>query len=126
MAPSAFSASTAAGYVGFLSTLITRGIALPDASIALRRKRLAAAVSRLAVSRKSMPCGINCSIQILVLAFCLYIGLVDPIALVGRLQMRLAAFVQLGCIRLYPAPNTAAIHLHTTFGHRFGDVLVRQ
>ena len=38
MAPSAFSASTAAGYAGFLSTFITRGIALPDASIALAQK----------------------------------------------------------------------------------------
>jgi hypothetical protein len=47
MVPSAFSASTAAGYAGFLSTLITRGIGFPDASIALRRKRLTAAVSRL-------------------------------------------------------------------------------
>jgi hypothetical protein len=44
--PSAFSASKAAGYDGFLSTFITRGIALPDASIALRKKRLAAATSR--------------------------------------------------------------------------------
>ena len=54
MAPSAFSASTAAGYAGFLSTFITRGIALPDASVAWRRKRLAAEVSRLAVSRESI------------------------------------------------------------------------
>jgi hypothetical protein len=35
--PSAFNASTAAGYAGFLSTFITPGIALSDASIALRR-----------------------------------------------------------------------------------------
>jgi hypothetical protein len=61
MVPSAFSASTAAGYAGFLSTFITRGIGLPDASIALRRKRLAAAVSRLAVSRKSIVCPVESS-----------------------------------------------------------------
>jgi hypothetical protein len=53
-APPAFSASTVAGYAGFLSTFITRGIALPDASMTLRRKRLAAAASRLTVSRKSI------------------------------------------------------------------------
>src|SRR5882724_886942 len=40
---------------------ITRGIGLPDASIALRRKRLAAAVSRLAVSRKSIVCPVESS-----------------------------------------------------------------
>src|SRR6267378_3475768 len=106
MAPSAISASTAAGYAGFLSTFITRGIGLPDASIALRRRRLAAAVSRLAVSRKSirLPSEIQRSIQILVLAFYLYLGLVDPIALVRRLRMRSAAFVQLGCRCLHSAP----------------------
>src|ERR1700716_3315937 len=59
MVPSAFSASIAAGYAGFLSTLITRGIGLPDASMALRRKRLAAAASRLAVSRKSIVCPVE-------------------------------------------------------------------
>src|SRR5207253_231953 len=38
--------------------------------------------------------------------------------------MRSAAFVQLGCICLHPAPNTARIHLDATFGHQLGDVLV--
>src|SRR5882724_8245367 len=129
MVPSAFSASTAAGYAGFLSMFITRGIGLPDASIALRRKRLAAAVSRLAVNRKSIVCpgessGIQRPVQILVLYFYVDIGLVDPIAVIGRLQMRSAAFVQLGCIYLHPAPNAARIHLDATFGHQLGDVLV--
>jgi hypothetical protein len=59
MAPSAFNASTAAGYDGFLSTFITRGMALPDASIALHRKRLAAAISRLAVRRNSIVCPVE-------------------------------------------------------------------
>src|SRR5260370_24012467 len=62
--------------------------------------------------------------QVLVLACTLYIGLVDPIALVRRLEMRSAAFVQLRCIGLHTAPHTAGIHLDTTFGHQFGDVLV--
>jgi hypothetical protein len=35
-----------------LSTFITRGIALPDASMALRRKRLAAAASRMPKNAK--------------------------------------------------------------------------
>jgi hypothetical protein len=38
--------------------------------------------------------------------------------------MRSAAFVQLGCIGLHPAPNAAGIHPDTTFGQQFGDVLV--
>jgi hypothetical protein len=45
-----------------------------------------------------LPGRIQCSLQILVLAFDVDIGLVDPIALVGRLEMRAAAFVQFGCI----------------------------
>jgi hypothetical protein len=38
--------------------------------------------------------------------------------------MRSAAFVQLVCIGLHPAPNATGIHLDTTFGQQFGDVLV--
>src|SRR5712664_3787361 len=38
--------------------------------------------------------------------------------------MRSAAFVQLRCIGLHPAPNPAGIHLDTTFGHQFADVFV--
>jgi hypothetical protein len=61
---------------------------------------LAAPVSRLAVRRKSIVCPVESkrSIQILVLAPYLYIGLVDPIALVRRLQILSKAFVQFGTI----------------------------
>src|ERR1051326_3276091 len=80
-APSAFNASRAAGYAGFLSTFITRGMALPDASIALRRRRLAAAISRLAVSRKSIVCPVESKARYRYLSFTLYldIRLVDAI-----------------------------------------------
>ena len=71
-----------------------------------------------------LPGGIQRSIHILILAFYVDIGLVDPIALVRRLQMRSAAFVQLRCIGLHPAPNAAGIHLDTTFGQQLGDVLL--
>jgi hypothetical protein len=40
--------------------------------------------------------------------------------------MRTAAFVEFGCIGLYPAPDTAGIHLHTPFGDQFRDVHVRE
>ena len=53
-APSSFSASTAGGKAGCLSTLITRGTGLPGELRAFRKNRLAAAASRLAVSRKSI------------------------------------------------------------------------
>ena len=46
--------TTAAGYDEFLSTLMTRGTGLPGDLRALRKKCLAAAASRLAVSRKSI------------------------------------------------------------------------
>jgi hypothetical protein len=106
MVPSDFSASTAAGYAG-LSTFITCGIALSGASTAPRRKRLAAAVSRLAVSRKSIVCPVESIARYRYLSWPFtFIGLVDPITLVGRLQMRSAAFVQLGCIRLHPTART--------------------
>jgi hypothetical protein len=124
--PSALSASSAAGYAGFLSTFITRGIGLPDASIAMRRKRSAAAVSRLAVSRNSIvwPVESNARYRYLSSAFYLYTGLVDPMTLIGRLQVRSAAFVQLRPICLHPTPNAAGLHLDTAFGHQFADVLI--
>ena len=34
-----------------------------------------------------------------------------------RLQKRHTAFVQLGCIRLNPAPKATGVHLDTSFGH---------
>jgi hypothetical protein len=54
----------------------------------------------------------------------IYICFVDPIALIGRLKMRSAAFVQLWRICLHPAPNATGVQLDTTFGHQFADVLV--
>ena len=67
----------AAGQAGFLSTFITRGIGLHDASIALTGR-------------------VQCSIQILVLALNLNAGLVDAIAFAGRLQKGMAAFIEFG------------------------------
>src|SRR3984957_7764747 len=54
----------------------------------------------------------------------LYISLIDPIALIGRLQVWSAALVQLRCICLHPTPNAAGVHLNTPFGHHFADVLI--
>ena len=57
--PSTLSSSTAAGYARFLSTLMTRGRGLAGSSDVLRKNRLAAAASRLAVRRKSMVCPVE-------------------------------------------------------------------
>jgi hypothetical protein len=73
-----------------------------------------------------LPGGIQRSIQIFILTFDLDVGLIDPIALIDRLQIRTAAFVQLGCIRLHPTPNATGVYLYATFGHQLGDVLVGQ
>jgi len=129
MAPSVFSASTAAGYAGFLSTFITRGMALPDASIALRRKRLAAAISRLAVSKSRSFARWNPALDTDISPhLSLYVRLVDQIAPIERLQIRTAGFVQLGRIYLHPTPKcnwrlpqrharpSAPRRIHTTVG----------
>jgi hypothetical protein len=113
------------GEAGFLSTFITRGIGLPDASIALRRKRLAAAVSGLAASREyRLPCGILCSIQILVLAFYVDVGLVNAIALIRRLEGAVGNVCSARVHDRHPAPNATGIHLDTAFGHQLGELLV--
>ncbi len=72
-----------------------------------------------------MVCPVESSARYrLVLALYLYIGLVDPIALIRRFQMRPAALVQLRRIGLHPPPNAAGVHLDTAFGHQLADVLV--
>ena len=52
--PLALSSVTAQGYAGFLSTVMVRGFAMCGCPSTLRKKRLAAAASRLAESRKSI------------------------------------------------------------------------
>src|SRR5215471_9722717 len=91
--PSAFSVSTAGGKAGFLSTLMTRGAELPGELRALRKKRLAAAASLLAVSRNSIGLTgrVHRTVEIFVLTFNLYIGLVGAVALVGGFQIWAAA-----------------------------------
>ena len=70
--------------------------------------------------------GVDCSIQILVLAFDLYIGLVDPIAFVRGLQMWPTSLIQFWRIGLDPGPDAAGIHIDSAFGQNLGDVFVGQ
>src|SRR4051812_30724995 len=101
-APSAFSASIAAGYARFLSTLTTRGVGFSCAANTLRKNSLAASVSRFALSRKSIvwPVESTARYRYRSLAFDLYVGLVDTVTLARRLQMPAAALVYFGRIRL--------------------------
>ena len=125
MTPSAFSAFTAAGCAGFLSTFIIRGIGLPDASIAFIRKRLAAAASRLAVSRKSIVWPVESSARYRYLSWPFtFIRLGKTVTFVAWLQKRSAALVQFRSIGLHPTPNTTGIHLNAAFPYQFADVLV--
>jgi hypothetical protein len=67
---------------------------------------------------------VHCAIQIFVFAFNLYIGLVRAVTFVRRLQMWAAAFIQLRCVGLHPAPDATRIHLHAAFRQKFSDVFV--
>jgi hypothetical protein len=122
-----FQRATAAGYAGFLSTFMTRGTGLPRAARALRRNRLAAAASRLAVSRKSIVWPSESTARYRYLSSPLiYICLVDPIALVRGFQVRPAPLIQFRRIGLDPAPDAAGIHLDATLRQYLGDVFVGQ
>jgi hypothetical protein len=68
------------------------------------------------------PQGVDYTIQILVFAFDLYIGLIDSIAIVRGLEMRSAPPIQLRPIGLRPAPNATGIHLDATLSQSLGDV----
>jgi len=74
---------------------------------------------RVALRRKqkvnSLPGRIHGSIQILVMPLNLYIGLVDTVALVRALEIRLATLVQLRRVRLDPAPYATGIHRKSPF-----------
>jgi len=82
-----------------------------------RRKRLAAAVSRLAVSRKSIVCpvGIQRSIQIVVLTFYVDIGLVDGVGSVCSAPVRYACTQRQMQLASTSTPRSAT---------QLGDVLV--
>src|SRR5215471_18899233 len=107
---------------------MTRGMALPDASMALTMKRFAAAASRFAVSRNSIvwPVESTARYRYLALALDPYIGLVDPVGLVGGPKMRPAALIEFRCIRLDPPPNAAGIHRKTALCQHLSHMLVRQ
>src|SRR5579863_4935239 len=99
---------------------------LLDASIALRRKRLAA-VWCLAVSRTSIVCPVESGTRYKSLSSAFtFIGLIDAIALGGRAQIRSMAFMQFRRIGLHPTPNTAGIQLDTLSGQQLADVLIGQ
>jgi hypothetical protein len=96
--------------------------------MAFTRKHLVAAASRLAVNRNPMVWPVESSARYryrsspLILNVCL----IDPVRFVRGAQMRPAAFVQFGRIRLHPAPDAARIDRKAPFGQHFGHVLICQ
>lgn len=92
---------------------MTRGMGLNGKLNTFSKKRLVAAVSRLAVNGKSMVCPVESTarVQILVLPFNSYIGLVDTVAPIGAREMQLATLAQFRRVDLHPTPNTTGIHL---------------
>src|SRR3954470_5883632 len=97
-----FMSATALGLAAFLSTVRVRGLTVFGRASALRKKRLAAAASRLALSRKSMVWP-RLSVQVHPLAFDLQIGLVAPPRAGGRAQMGPHPLLQLRRVGLDPA-----------------------
>ena len=73
-----------------------------------------------------MASRVHGTVKISVLAFDLYIGFVDAVALLGRFQMRTAAPVQFGCIRLHPTPDAAGVDEQTAFCQNLGQMHVRE
>ncbi len=67
---------------------------------------------------------IHGAIQILVLAFHLYIRLVGAVAFVGRLQMGAAALIQFRSIDLHPPPDATGVHFHAALRQQLGNVFV--
>ena len=65
-------------------------------------------------------------IQELVLAFNLYLCLVDAVALVCRLQMLTTSLVQFWSICLDPTPDATGIYCYAPFRYDLGDMLVSQ
>src|SRR5215469_1752500 len=106
---------------------MTRGIALPDDSMALTRN-VWPPRHRVSLSAETRSFGrwIDRTIKVSVLALDPYIGLVYPVGLVGGPKMRPAALMEFRCIRLNPPPNAAGIHRKAALGQHLSHMLVRQ
>ena len=105
---------------------MTRGIGLEEERNTFRKKRFAAAASRLAVSQEidSLPGGVHRPIQILLLTLNLYICLVDTVAFVGLFKMGPTALVQFRGVCLHPSPDAARVCLESALRQQFGYMLV--
>ena len=90
---------------------MVRGLTVFGRARALRKKRLAAAASRRALSRKSMVWP-RLSVQVHPAAFDLQIGLVDPPRAGGRTQMGPQPLLHFRRVGLDPAVDGRVVNRH--------------
>jgi hypothetical protein len=90
----------------------------------LRKNRLAAAASRLALSRRSIVCPVESTARYKYRSCPLFrdIGLIDAIAFINPFQVRPMAPIQFRPVDLDPAPGAAGVDQQTTFECHLGDM----
>src|SRR5450759_4273936 len=107
---------------------MTRGWGCDGSLRALRNRRLAAAASRNADSRKSIcgTGGIDGPIEVTPTALHSNIRLIDTPGFVGRLEMTAQPLFQFGTVTLNPTPDRRVIRLQTAFGEQLFDIAERE
>src|SRR5450830_611433 len=107
---------------------MTRGWGCDGSLRALRNRRLAAAASRNADSRKSIcgTGGIDGPIEVTPTALHSNIRLIDTPGFVGRLEMTAQPLLQFGTVTLNPTPDRRVIRLQTAFGEQLFDIAERE
>src|ERR1035437_2052492 len=106
---------------------MTRGWGCDGSLRALRNRRLAAAASRNADSRKSIcgTGGIDGPIEVTPTALHSNIRLIDTPGFVGRLEMTAQPLLQFGTVTLNPTPDRRVIRLQSALGEQLFDIAQR-
>jgi len=94
----------------------------------LWKKRLAAAASRRAASRKSIvaPAESTARYRVGPLALHPNVGLIDPPGAIGRFQFPTTTLVQFGRIALDPSPDAGVVSWQASLGEKLLDVTIRE
>src|ERR1019366_2241218 len=107
---------------------MTRGCGCDGSLRAMRNRRLAAAASRNADSRKSMvaPVELMARLEVTPTALDSNICLINAPGFVGRLKMTPQSLFQFGTVWLHPTPDRRVIRLQTALGEQLFDIAQRQ
>src|ERR1019366_7543905 len=107
---------------------MTRGCGCDGSLRAMRNRRLAAAASRNADSRKSMvaPVELMARLEVTPTALDSNICLINAPGFVGRLKMTPQSLFQFGTVSLHPTPDRRVIRLQTALGEQLFDIAQRQ